>query len=68
MRACPSKRAKSRSGNPEQLWDKDEAAKPEHAIPQTAAIGERTKMMKDALEKQPKFATSSKDRTRAIAL
>ena len=46
----PSQASEFEEWEPEQVWDEDEEGDPEEAIQQTAAIGERTKVMKEPLE------------------
>jgi hypothetical protein len=47
----PSQPTEFDEWEPEQVWDEDEEGDPKQATQQTAAIGERTKVMETALEK-----------------
>lgn len=47
----PQQASEIEEWEPEQVWDEDEESEPKEAIQQTAAVGERTKVMEKALEK-----------------
>lgn len=47
----PSQASEFEEWEPEQVWDDDEEGESEEAIQQTAATGERAKVMAEALEK-----------------